>query len=45
MFKKLFLGLFAKSETVTTPLDEKWSVGTTEDNGRPIIIRARSKIP
>jgi hypothetical protein len=45
MFKKLLLGLFATSIGNAAIAEDKWSVGTTEDNGRPIIIRALSKIP
>ncbi|KKL95621.1 hypothetical protein LCGC14_1852770 [marine sediment metagenome] len=45
MIKKLLFGLFATSIATTAAADDKWSVGTIEDNGRPIIIRAISNIP
>ncbi len=45
MLKKILLGLFATTVSASSLAIEKWSVGTVEDNGRPIIIRVLSKIP
>lgn len=45
MFKKILKGLFASDVATTSDDAGSWSLGSGNDNGKPLIIRYLSRLP